>query len=58
MAISPVLVFFFDDMMFHYTFHYSLNLLPTGSEDRGVLGIGSIPVTILPSCQDMKSFAL
>ena len=30
------------------------NLLPTGSEERGVLGIGSIPVAILTSCQDMK----
>ena len=25
------------------------NLLPTGSEERGVLGAGSIPVAILPS---------
>ena len=24
------------------------NLLPTGSEERGVLGVGSIPVAILP----------
>ena len=27
------------------------NLLPTGSEDREVLGVGSIPDVILPSCQ-------
>ena len=33
-------------------------LLPTGSEERGVLGVGSIPVAILPSCQDMKTIAL
>ena len=33
-------------------------LLPTGSEERGVLGEGSIPVAILPSCQDMKAIAL
>ena len=26
-----------------------LHLLPTGSEDRGVLGFGSIPVAILPN---------
>ena len=32
-------------------------LLPTGSEERGVLGVGSIPVTILPSCQDMEAIA-
>ena len=32
--------------------------LPTGSEERGVLGVGSIPVAILPSCQDMKTIAL
>ena len=31
-------------------------LLPTGSEEREVLGVGTIPVTILPSCQDMKTF--
>ena len=31
-----------------------VNLLPTGSEERRVLGVGSIPVTILPSCQYMK----
>ena len=33
-------------------------LLPTGSEEREVLGFGSIPVAILPSCQDMKTIAL
>ena len=27
-------------------------LLPTGSEERGVLRVGSIPVEILPSCPD------
>ena len=35
-----------------------LYLLPTRSEERGVLGVGSIPVAILPSCQDMKTIAL
>ena len=33
-------------------------LLPTGSEERGVLGVGSIPVAILTSCQDMKTIAI
>ena len=33
-------------------------LLPTGSEEREVLKVGSIPVAILSSCQDMKSIAL
>ena len=33
-------------------------LLPTGSEDREVLGFRSIPFAIIPSCQDMKSIAL
>ena len=33
-------------------------LLSTGSEKREVLGVGSIPVAILPSCQDMKTFKL
>ena len=31
---------------------------PTGSEETGELGVGSIPVAILSSCQDMKTFAL
>ena len=35
-----------------------LNLLPSGSEEREVLGVGSIPVAILPFCQDMKTIAL
>ena len=35
-----------------------MHLLPTGSEEREVLGVGSIPVAILPSCQDMKTIAL
>ena len=33
-------------------------LLPTGSEEREVLGVGSIPVAIFPSCQNMKVIAL
>ena len=33
-------------------------LLPTGSEEREVLGVGSIPVPILRSCQNMKIIAL
>ena len=33
-------------------------LLPTGSEERGVLGAGRIPVAILPSCQYMRTKTL
>ena len=33
-------------------------LLPTGSEERGVLGVGDMSVSILPSCQDIKTIAL
>ena len=33
-------------------------LQPTGSEESGVLEVGSIPVAIPPSCQDMKTIAL
>ena len=29
----------------------------TGSEDREALGVGSIAVAILPSCQDIKTIA-
>ena len=36
----------------------TLKLLPTGSEEGEVLGVGSIPVAILPSCQKMKIIAL
>ena len=32
----------------------SLLLLPTGGEEREVLGVGSFLGAILPSCQDMK----
>ena len=31
-------------------------LLPTGSEERKVFRDGSIPVAILPSCQDIYFF--
>ena len=47
----------------HYNNTYEANtvkynyLLPTGSEGREVLGVGSILVAILPSCQDMKTTA-
>ena len=33
-------------------------LLPTGSEERGVLGVRSIPVAILPICQNMTTIAI
>ena len=33
-------------------------LQPTGSEEREVLRVGSIPVAILSSCQDLKTIAL
>ena len=33
-------------------------LLPTGSEEREVLWVGSIPVAILSSCQNMNIVAL
>ena len=31
---------------------------PPGGKEREVLGMGSIPVTIIPSCQDMEVIAL
>ena len=33
-------------------------LIPSGSEEGGVLTVGSIPVAILPSCQNFKTIAL
>ena len=32
--------------MYHYC-----GLLPTGSEERGAFGVGSVPVAILRSCK-------
>ena len=32
----------------------SVGLLPTGSEEREVLEVGSIPAAILPSCQHVQ----
>ena len=37
-----------------YLHQCHLYLLPTGSEEREILWVGSIPVAILISCQDMK----
>ena len=34
--------------------HCLFVLLPSGSEEKGALGVGCIPVAILPSCQHMK----
>ena len=42
----------------YMVFYNLLYLLPTGREERGVLGMGSIFVAIHPSCQDMKTTAL
>ena len=33
------------------------HLLPTGSEEREVFGVGSIPAVVRPSYQDMKTIA-
>ena len=35
-----------------------LHLLPTGSEERKVLGVESTPIETLSSCQDMENNAL
>ena len=40
--------------LLHSPLQVLLILLPTGSEEREVLGVGSIPVAILPSCQYTK----
>ena len=40
------------------TVNKSIILLPTRSEEWGVMDGGSFPVDILPSCQDMKTNAL
>ena len=41
-----------------YNAQNCLYLLPTGSEERGVLRVESIPVAILPSRQDVNNIAL
>ena len=33
-----------------YQYDY-YDLLPTGSEERGILEVGSVPVAMLPTCQ-------
>ena len=43
---------------FKYMIIACMHLLPTGSEEREVLGAGSVPVAILPSCHDMNTTAL
>ena len=45
---------------FYFATHFKKkDLLPTaGSEKRGVLGVGSNPIAVLPSYQDMTTFAL
>ena len=39
--------------MFWNASSWVYKLLSAGSEERGELGVGSIPAAILPSCQDM-----
>ena len=46
--------FSFADFQYPTKLQFS-NLLPTGSEEREVLEVGSIPVA---SCQDMKTITL
>ena len=41
-------------MFYHQTTLPPIYLLPTGSEEREVFGVGSILVAILRSCQYMK----
>ena len=49
----------FNTFQFYSQMYNVLNsLLPTVSEERGVLGVRSIPVAILPSCRNMKTMAL
>ena len=43
---------------FHPVMPEPYDLLPTGSELREVLWAGSIPVAIIPSCQDRITIAL
>ena len=35
-----------------------VGLLPTGSKEKEIWGVGSIPAAIFSSCQDMKTNAL
>ena len=40
--------------MCHICVWVMIHLLLTGSEEMEVLGVGSMPVAILPSCQNMN----
>ena len=42
-------------MYAHQIYFFIYVLLNTKSDERGVSGLGSIPVAILCSCQDTKS---
>ena len=37
---------------------HTKNLLPTGSDERGILGVGSISTAILTSCQYMTNIGV
>ena len=43
---------------FHILCWSSIELIPTASEKRGVVEVGSIHVAILPSCQDLKNYCI
>ena len=48
-------------LLYIYVYHiyvYYICLLPAGSEERDVSRFGTIPVAILPSCQDRKTLEL
>ena len=57
MAEDFLSFFFFLSLFFFLILisKYLLMLLPDGSEEREVLGVGSGSVAILPSGQDMKT---
>ena len=48
----------FGEVCLPYSRIRSVYVLSTASEERGVLGVWSIPIPILPSCQDMKTICI
>ena len=55
LCMDVILIDFFPGLKMN---GHSGHLLPTGSEESEVFGVGSIPVAILPSCQYMINIVL
>ena len=58
LRVSSEVILFPNTLVLDFFKEWYVYLLPTGSEEREVLGVGSIHVAILPSCQYMINIVL